>query len=173
MCIRDRKVIPPKPAGKRLSREEALQHLKRELREGKTYNLRLALKDARTGKLIPIEADKRLTASDLKLTWDEERQRWKGTDDPKLWTMFPPFRDRPAGELAYGNSYSIRLDEPPRKGDVAVLTPAKVSPFKDEEGRWHISFQHPRVKQIKRKSPPGSIQATLRAFNLNPKDYGF
>jgi len=167
-----RKIFAGKPEGTTWTRSQALSKVK-ELREAsKTYQLRVALKDEDTGRLIPVEAFKRLGEKDVKLDYDEKEQTWTGIEDPKLWVMFPPFKDRKVGELAYGNTYNIALDAPPQNGQIATVAPMEVTIF-TQDGKAHVSFQHPRAKNLKPKgSPVGTIQSALIAHNKKPGGYG-
>jgi len=159
-----RKIPAGKPEGVRWSREEALRRLPQQLKASSTYIFRVALRDEKTGKLVPLEAQTKLTEKQLRLDWDEERQRYIGTDDPKLWMMFFGFEHRGPGEFAYANTYALRLDAPPKEGDVVVVTPVKLRPFIDKEGNWHLAWMFPRAKQVKRQAKAGSLQAALKAF---------
>jgi len=159
-----RKIPAGKPEGVHWSREEALRRLPKQLEASSTYIFRVALRDEKTEQLIPLEAQTKLTEKQLHLDWDEERQRYTGTDDPELWTMFFAFEDRGPGEFAYANTYALKLDTPPRAGDVVVVTPAKLRPFIDKEGNWHLAWMFPRAKQVKRQAKAGSLQAALKAF---------
>ena len=171
LIIGYRKVIAPKPPGAHWTRAEALRHLREGLRESRTYQLRLALLDEETGNLVPVEAKKRLSERDLRLDWDEDDQKWTGTDDPKLWTMFPPFTHRKAGGYAYGNSYNIRLERDPEPGEILTVAPMELTPFRDEAG-WHLTWQHPIPRNMKPKGKPvGTIQAALAAHGLDPEKY--
>lgn len=158
-----RKMPPSRPAGVRWTREEAF----RALRQGntRTYIFRVAIADG--DQLIPLESDGRLTPGDLQLDWDEERQTWTGTDDPKLWRMCPRFPARGPGEYKYANTYAIALEEEPECGQIVTVAPVKFRPFRKEDGSWGYAWMFPRVKNLKPKgSPPAQLKSVLRAFGL-------
>jgi len=166
-----RKVIAGKPAHEHWTREEAFKHLKEQLAKSNTYIFRVAIKDG--DKWVPLEADKKLTARDLKLDWDEERQRWVGTDDPKLWHMCPGFPQRKEGEYAYANTYALRVDPGVLKcGLVITVAPVKFRPFKKDDGSIGYAWMFPRAKNLKfNKAPVAQLKNVLRAFgNPTPEE---
>jgi len=159
-----RRMPKPRPAGTKWTKEEAFENLE----WTDTYILRLGLIDEATGKIVPIEAKKRLTEKDLKLDWDEEKQTWIGLDDPEIWTMFFSLPHRGPGELAYGNSYAIKLSSPPQEGMILTVAPMELTTFEDEDG-VHISWQHPIPVGIKeRGSRVGTVQAAFIAHGKEP-----
>jgi len=175
LAIGWRKVPAGKPPHVRWTREQAFKELPKLLKKSNTYIFRCALRSEEDPSLwLPLEGDHELSESDLKLDWDEEKQTWKGTDDPEYWTMLPGWPERKAGELAYGNTYACKVEDPSwlKKGLVITVRPAELRPFKGEDGKWHISWQHPLSPNPKEPgSPIGSVEAALRAYKLNPKDF--
>ncbi|MEN3051288.1 MAG: hypothetical protein ABC596_05700 [Candidatus Methanosuratincola petrocarbonis] len=165
-----RKIPLPKPQGEHWTEEEARKALPKSLQESNTYQCRLALLDEETGDLVPIETRHKLTEKDLELKWNEKDQQWEGTSDPSYWTMFKPFQDRAKGEYAFGLSYNISLDEPPKPGDVLTVAPMELTPFKDEEG-WHLTWQHPIPRSLKKGGLIGTIQAALIARKKDPEQH--
>lgn len=156
--------------GKKLSENEALELLGK--RTG-VYSFRLGLVDEETGLIVPIEAKKKLSETDLKVSWDEDRQQWKGLDDPKLWVMFFDLPHRGLGEYAYGNSYSVSCDCIPEPGMILTLSPMEITTWEDEAG-VHASFQHPIAVGIKDKDhTPGSVQSALIAHGKPLPKRGF
>jgi len=147
--------------------------LPEQLKKSRTYILRTALRDKDTGYLLPLEAQHKLSESDLKLRWNEDKQTWEGTDDPKLWTMFKPFKDRGPGEWAFGNSYNLEVDPGDLKpGVIVTMAPMQLRPFKDKEGKWHLTSQHPIAKNLKPAgSPIGTVQDALVAHGMDPSKY--
>lgn len=117
----------PRPSGERWTRAEALAKHAALIEASRTYILRVAL--AHKGGLVPIERDATLTPKDISLDWDEERQEWTGSEDPKLWTMLRGFKNREAGDIPYGSTFAIALDEPPREGMVLTVAPAELQAF--------------------------------------------
>lgn len=168
-----RKIPKGKPAGVHWTAAEARANLKKQLAESNTYILRTALKDKKTGYLLPVEAQHKLTESDLHLTWNTVKQTWEGTDDPSLWTMFKPFKDRKPGEYAFGNSYNLEIDKSQLKpGVIVTMAPMQIRPFKGGDGKWHIAFQHPISKNTKTPDNPiGTVQDALIAHGLDPNKY--
>jgi len=168
-----RKIPAPKPEGEHWTSEEAMRHLPERLKKSRTYILRTALRDKDTGYLLPLEAQHKLSESDLKLRWNENKQIWEGTDDPKLWTMFKPFKDRGPGEYAFGNSYNLEVDPGDLKpGVIVTMAPMQLRPFKDKEGKWHLTSQHPIAKNLKPAgSPVGTVQDALVAHGMDPSKY--
>ena len=155
--------------GKRLGEEEAFELLKK--RTG-VYSFRLGLVDEKTGRIVPIESKKKLSETDLTVSWDEENQRWKGLDDPRLWTMFFGLPHRKAGEYAYGNSYSVACDCTPKQGMILTVSPMEITTWEDDG--LHVSLQHPIPVGIKEKGhEPSSIQDALVAHKkvLPKKDF--
>ena len=175
LAIGWRKVPAGKPPHVHWTREQAFKELPKLLEKSNTYIFRCALRSEEDPNLwLPLEGDHELSESDLKLDWDEEKQTWKGTDDPKYWTMLPGWPERKAGELAYGNTYACKVEDPSwlKKGLVITVRPAELRPFKGEDGKWHISWQHPLSPNPKEPgSPVGSVEAALRAYKLDPKDF--
>jgi len=175
LAIGWRKVPAGKPPHVRWTKEQAFKELPKLLEKSNTYIFRCALRSEEDPNLwLPLEGDHELSESDLKLDWDEEKQTWKGTDDPKYWTMLPGWPERKAGELAYGNTYACKVEDPSwlKKGLVITVRPAELRPFKGEDGKWHISWQHPLSPNPKEPgSPVGSVEAALRAYKLDPKDF--
>jgi len=175
LAIGWRKVPAGKPPHVHWTKEQAFKELPKLLEKSNTYIFRCALRSEEDPNLwLPLEGDHELSESDLKLDWDEEKQTWKGTDDPKYWTMLPGWPERKAGELAYGNTYACKVEDPSwlKKGLVITVRPAELRPFKGEDGKWHISWQHPLSPNPKEPgSPIGSVEAALRAYKLDPKDF--
>jgi len=175
LAIGWRKVPAGKPPHVHWTREQAFKELPKLLEKSNTYIFRCALRSEEDPNLwLPLEGDHELSESDLKLDWDEEKQTWKGTDDPKYWTMLPGWPERKAGELAYGNTYACKIEDPSwlKKGLVITVRAAELRPFKGEDGKWHISWQHPLSPNPKEPgSPIGSVEAALRAYKLDPKDF--
>jgi len=175
LAIGWRKVPAGKPPHVHWTREQAFKELPKLLEKSNTYIFRCALRSEEDPNLwLPLEGDHELSESDLRLDWDEEKQTWKGTDDPKYWTMLPGWPERKAGELAYGNTYACKVEDPSwlKKGLVITVRPAELRPFKGEDGKWHISWQHPLSPNPKEPgSPVGSVEAALRAYKLDPKDF--
>ncbi|MEM4531538.1 MAG: MBL fold metallo-hydrolase [Thermofilaceae archaeon] len=169
LIIGYRRMPKPKPAGVRWTAEEA----QAALQLSDTYILRVALKDEKTGKLVPIESKKKLTERDLEFKWNEEKQVWEGTDDPKIWKMFFGIPHRGKGEYAYGNTYAVGLDEPPKPGMVVTVSPMELTTFEDEDG-LHISWQHPIPVSVKEPgSPVGTVQAAFAAHKKTLPDRPF
>jgi len=175
LAIGWRKVPVGKPPHVHWTKEQAFKELPKLLEKSNTYIFRCALRSEEDPNLwLPLEGDHELSESDLKLDWDEEKQTWKGTDDPRYWTMLPGWPERKAGELAYGNTYACKVEDPSwlKKGLVITVRPAELRPFKGEDGKWHISWQHPLSPNPKEPgSPIGSVEAALRAYKLDPKDF--
>jgi hypothetical protein len=173
LIIGYRKVIPAKPPGVKWTAKEAFKHLEKSLKESQTYIFRVALRHK--DGWVPLESDKILAPGDLKLTWDEERQKWKGLDDPKYWTMFDPFPHRGHGEYAYANTYAIKCEEPPKKGQVVTVAPMELRPFKKEDGTWGLAWMFPRVRNLKDVGDPVStLEAAFYAFAQKlPEDMKF
>ena len=166
LIIGYRRMPKARPAGVKWTKAEAFKNLE----WSDTYIFRLALKDEKTGKLVPIESKKKLTERDLKFDWDEEKQTWIGLDDPELWTMFFGIPHRERGEYAYGNSYAVKLDSPPKPGTILTVSPMELTTFEDEEGT-HISWQHPIPVGIKDPSSPiGTVQASFLAHQKKPPE---
>jgi len=161
-----RKVPRGKPAGTHWTRAEAMRQLPRALRESNTYIFRVAIRGP--GGLIPLEAEQKVAPGALKLDWDEERQRWKGLDDPRLWHMCPGFAQRKEGEYAYANTYAVRVSpEELRCGLILTVAPMEMRLIKKDDGTLGLTWMFPRVKNTKPKgSQPGELEAVLRAFNL-------
>lgn len=158
----------PKSHRERISSDEAM----RLRRAGSgTFIFRMALLDERTGKLVPIEAKRKLSERDLKAEWNEDQQRWEGLDDPKLWTMFFNITDRMKGEYAYGNSYAASCNQAPDPGTILTISPMEITMWEDHG--LHISFQHPIPVGIKTEARPGTIQSALIAHQkvLPEKDF--
>ena len=168
-----RKIPKGKPAGVHWTAAEARANLEKQLAASNTYILRIALKDKETGYLLPIEAQHKLTSSDLHLRWNEAKQTWEGTDDPSLWTMFRPFKDRKPGQYAFGNSYNLEIDKNELKpGVIITMAPMQIRPFKGDDGKWHITFQHPISKNTETPDNPiGTVQDALIAHGLDPSKY--
>jgi len=175
LAIGWRKVPAGKPPHVHWTKEQAFKELPKLLEKSNTYIFRCALRSEEDPNLwLPLEGDHELSESDLKLDWDEEKQTWKGTDDPRYWTMLPGWPERKVGELAYGNTYACKVEDPSwlKKGLVITVRPAELRPFRGEDGKWHISWQHPLSPNPKEPgSPIGSVEAALRAYKLDPKDF--
>lgn len=159
LIIGYRELPKPKPPNTIISKEEAMRLLK----EGSgTYIFRIALLDEKTGKFVPIEAKKKLTERDLEITWNEAEQRWEGTDDPRLWTMFFGLDHRGVGEYAYGNTFAVSSDMKPQPGAILTISPMEITTWSDEG--LHISFQHPIPVGLKAPGHPvGTVQAAFAA----------
>lgn len=159
----------PFPPGKKPTRtiegEEALR-LYKSLQEGsKTYILRCAVRRGDT--LVPIDADRKLTASDFSVKWNAETNppKWQGLDDPRLWDMSPKVKQRKVGDYAFGNTYARAFDSPPKIGDIVVVRPIKVRIF-DDRISWMFPVLHHKdetrtmadtVDIIKRMAEAGSV----------------
>lgn len=171
LIIGYRRVFAPKPQGEKWTRQEALRKVPELLERSNTYQLRVALLDEESGLYVPLQAQKRLTAKDLTLDYDEEKQTWIGLDSPEVWEMFFGLPHPKAGQLAYSNTYNIKLDKPPEPGDILTVAPMELTPFQSEDG-WHLSWQHPIAKNLKAKGAPvGTVQAALLAHRLNPDQF--
>jgi hypothetical protein len=175
VIIGARKVPAGREPGRRLSREEALGALPQQTKESQTWVLRIAVKGP-DGKLIPIEADRVLGPADLELDWDEARQSYRGTDDPKLWSppfgfTCPGFENREEGETAYGVTFAVKLVEPPECGLVVTVAPAAFQVFEREDGSKGYAHTFPRVTGLKiDQRTPGRIEDILEAFRrLRPE----
>ena len=162
-----RRMPKPRPAGVTWTKEEAFKNLE----WTDTYICRLGLLDEKTGKIVPIEAKKKLTEKDLKLDWDEDKQAWTGLDDPNVWTMFFGIPNRGPGEYAFGNSYATKFSSPPKPGTILTVAPMEITTFEDEKGDIHVSWQHPIPVSIKDPgSRIGTIQAAFFAHRKEPPE---
>ena len=157
-----RKVPKGRPAGVRWTREEAMKALPKQLKESNTYVLRGAIIGP-DGKPMAIESEVKLTPKELEWDWDEERQEWTGTQDPKYWTMCEGFPHRVKGERAYGVTFALRWDPPgPKCGNIVDIGPAAVQVLEDPKG---LSWTFPRVRNIApEKDEPGKYNSILDAF---------
>lgn len=135
---------------KTLTGDEALSLYKKLQEDSDTYILRCAVKSG--DKLIPIDADRKLTSRNLEIRWNTETSppKWQGLDDPRLWEMSDRVDKRREGDYAFGNTYGRAFDEPPKVGDIVVVRPMKV---RYEDG--HISWMFPTLhhKDETRTSP--------------------
>lgn len=172
LIIGYRKLPKPKPAGAHWDRQEALRRLPQQLAASNTYIFRLAVKDGK--RLVPIESDGTLTPKDVKIDWDEERQRYTGTDDPRLWTMWHGFKERKVGEYRYGNTYALRVDPKQLKpGAIVTVAPVKVRLFRKKDGSLGLATMFPRAKQLKPAgSPVAQLKEVLRAFGVKKPEEG-
>ena len=147
IIIGRRKVPAGRPAGVKWTEEEAFKNLPSLLKKSRTWIYRVAFL-SRDGKtLIPMEERKKLTDKDLTLRWNEEKQRWEGFDDPKLWEMGLGFKDRKPGEYAYANTYASALEPPPKIGDIITVTPIAIDKWKGDDGKEHYSWMFPIVRE--------------------------
>lgn len=166
----------PRPAGEKWSREQALAKLPGLLRDSDTYLLRIAL-DYK-GRKIAVERDGAVGPGDLELDWSEEKQEWTGTDGPESWKMAPGWSDRKEGDVPYGSTYAVKLDSPPKFGEIVTISPAKVQVFsRDSAGSipadfkpeafdpklYGLAWEFPRVRNTKPdKTKPGDLIEVLR-----------
>jgi site-specific DNA-adenine methylase/ADP-ribose pyrophosphatase YjhB (NUDIX family) len=166
LVIGYRKVPKAKPAGEKWTREEALKNLPQLLEASSTYIFRVAIRDGK--ELVPLESDGTLAPRDLTSDWDEERQRYVGTDDPKLWTMWHGFENREQGDYKYANTYAMRVEPGELKPGVLVtFAPAQFRPFKKPDGGTGYATMFPRAKNLKPKaSPVAELSSVLRAFGI-------
>jgi site-specific DNA-adenine methylase len=130
---------------------------KQAFRESQTYIFRCAVLGPDGKTLIPIESKRTLTPSDLELRYvrsgEEDpvtgkvasKSEWRGRDDYRLWTMDERFPNRDVGELAYGQTYAIKLEQEPQLGDVVEVAPISLNWFADEDGFVHLTWMHPRA----------------------------
>jgi site-specific DNA-adenine methylase len=130
---------------------------KQAFKESQTYIFRCAVLGPDGKTLIPIESKRTLTPSDLELRYvrsgEEDpvtgkvasKSEWRGRDDHRLWTMDERFPNRDVGELAYGQTYAIKLEQEPRIGDVVEVAPISLNWFADEDGFVHLTWMHPRA----------------------------
>lgn len=144
-----------------LTGEEAVKRYKEAQKRSRTWIFRCAVYD-NTGKLVPIESQKKLTKSDLELKWNANLKtpRWQGLEFPELWEMDERFGHREIGELAYGNTYGQAFDDPPEIGDIITVAPVQIVEFKLDNKR-HYSWMFPRVKE---KTPAKTKPDNLKDF---------
>jgi len=159
-----RKVPAPKPPHEKWSRKEALQNLPKQLAKSRTYVVRGAIVGP-DGELMPIEAARKLAPKDVEIDWDEERQVYTGTDDPKLWRMCPGWPHRKVSERAYGVTYAFRWDPPgPKCGMIVDVAPAAVQVLTDPPG---LAWTFPKVRNLApEKKEPGAYERILEAFEI-------
>lgn len=171
------KVPKARPAGEKWTAEQAAQKLPDLLEESRTWICRVAVRmgDA----LIPIEATRRLTPADMEFKWDEERQEWKGTDDPARWHMCGKWENRKEGEVAYGNTYPTAM-EGIGCGTILTVAPTVVRVFDRETlkemsvedfdpenfdpSKHGISWIFPKVRNVKEGGRPGDVRDIIEAF---------
>lgn len=151
------KPLPLRPAPKSdLTGDEALHTFRKLQAKSKTYILRCAFRD-RTGRLVPVFSDHKLTPGDLSLKWDSSHKEWKGTEDPRIWEMGKGFKDRKHGEYAYGNTYGKKLDPGPKMGSIVTVRPILVRKFK-AEGKTMFAWMFPNLREIDpERSAPDTI----------------
>jgi DNA adenine methylase len=167
---------PPAP-GEVLSGEEALEAYRR-LRKGeRTWIYRVAFLEG--DRLVSIDAQHRLTSSDLELRWVPKGAKdpltgqiashsaWRGTDDPAIWEMGKGFSSRPAGAYAYGNTYASALDPAPEIGQIITMNPVLFQEWKGEDGQTHYSWTFPAVRNAEpAKTEPDSIDVLKRILKI-------
>ena len=130
------------------------------LKESQTYIFRCAVYGPDGKTLVPIETKRTLTESDLQLRYvragEEDpitgkvatKSEWKGRDDPRLWEMDERFGHRQPGEIAYGQTYAIKLESDPKLGQVVEVAPISLNWFVDDEGYVHLTWMHPRALRV-------------------------
>lgn len=169
-----RPVPKGRQSGEKWTEEEAQEAWSEQKTDTNTYMFRVALKDKDTGRLLPLRSQQKISKSDLEMRWDENNQKWKGQAGSNTWTMFDGFDQLEEGDFAYNKTYAVEIPgNKPSKGDVITVTPEALIPWVDDDGRQHLSWSHPIAKNIKRDSTPGTIQAGLEAFGLEPSKYDF
>jgi len=134
------------PPGKKptttIEGKEALDLYRSLQKDSKTYILRCAVR--RGSELVPIDAERRLTESDLSIKWNAETDppKWQGLDDPSLWEMSSKIKPRKPGDYAFGNTYAHAFDTPPKIGDLVVVRPMKVRLFNGDRISWMFPILH-------------------------------
>jgi hypothetical protein len=149
MIIGRRRVASPVPKeeAKKLGPEGMMKKLPELLKKSRTWTYRVAfLKD---GKLVPMESTHKLGPVDLKMEWDPEHLKWKGTEDPKYWEMGKGFKDRGVGEYAYANTYNSAFDPPPKIGDIITVSPAGIKKFTGDDGLPHYTWMFPIIRNLR------------------------
>ncbi len=161
---------PPDERPKRnLQGDEALKAFRKLQKGSKTFYYRCALRDGK--KLIPIDSEHKLTPGNLSLKWDAEHEGgvWKGTDDPEIWEMAKGFENRPRGDWAYGNTYAVKYDPPPKLGDIITVAPILMRAWKDNS-TTHYSWTFPRCKEFDpTRTQPDTVQDAERIVAKSPK----
>lgn len=171
------RVPKARPPEEQWSREEAERLLPELLEASRTHIYRVALRFG--DRLVPVEATRRLTPGDMEFTWDEERQEWKGTDDPDRWEMCRGWPHRGPGEVAYGNTYPTAM-EGVGCGTILTVAPTVVrvfdretleefpveefDPAKFDPDRHGISWIFPKVRNLKEGGRPADVRQVLEAF---------
>jgi len=81
----------------------------------------------------------------------------KGTEDPDVWEMGLGFKDRKAGEYAYGNTYAKAFPEgqEPEIGDIVTVRPMLMRRFIKDDGSTGIAWMFPNLQEVDytRKEP--------------------
>jgi hypothetical protein len=170
---------PPAPT-EPLTGDGALEAF-RILRKGeRTWIYRAAFRDGE--KLVPIDAERRLTDADLHLRWVVQGKRdpltgqiasqseWKGTEDPRIWEMGEGFKDRPTGDYAYGNTYASALVPEPRMGDLITVQPVLFREWPDEGGNKRYSWTFPSVRNLESSlRRPDTLEQIRRIVSLEKR----
>lgn len=163
-----RKVPAGVPKDKKYSHEEMMKKLPELLKKSGTWTYRVAILNGK--KLIPIDADKTLTQSDLTLKWDSDKAKWKGLDDPGQWEMIKGFSQREASEYSFGNTYNIKLEPEPQLGDIITIAPVLMRKFYGKDGKQHISHTFPRVTHADpERDKPDTMDQVRRIVKASPK----
>lgn len=135
-------------------------------RKSRTYIFRCAVLGPDGQTLVPIETKRTLTESDLKLRYvragqiDEvtgkvaTKNEWRGRDAKELWEMDEAFGHREPGEIAYGQTYAVKVEgSKPELGQLVEVAPIALDWFADDDGFVHLTWMHPRVISVGTDDP--------------------
>jgi site-specific DNA-adenine methylase len=165
---------PTKP----LSGDEAFEAWKDLSKASRTWIYRVAVLGPKK-KLIALDAERKLTPSDLELRWVVKGQldpftkekaaksEWRGVDDHRCWEMGLGFKNRERGDWAYAHTYASALEPEPKIGDIISVQPVLFREWYDEEGKPRYSWTFPTVVALEpAKRQPDDIETMKRVLKF-------
>jgi len=167
-----------KAPAKPLSGDEAFEAWKDLSKASRTWIYRVAVLGPKK-KLIALDAERKLTPSDLELRWVVKGQldpftkekaaksEWRGVDDHRCWEMGLGFKNRERGDWAYAHTYASALEPEPKIGDIISVQPVLFREWYDEEGKPRYSWTFPTVVALEpAKRQPDDIETMKRVLKF-------